>query len=376
MSETLGNIKDVVGIAGGVQSLFGGGGGITQGAKAKPFRGLITTPGFRFGEGTLVRRPGTENLIGQTRRIGEILEERRGEIRPGFGRLTAARVQAVQNRRGQAIGNLRESLSRRNILGASFAQDAITRTELEFAQEEEKVRAESFLEELQLEQQNLKQQFEIIGTQLDQEFRELQTSAQFLANVDQKKLKDLANTANVERSLQLLDLRDAVPFLDGEQLELIQNLRSLLSNAGFGDSQNGHHGGEGTESAPQTAAFASFADAPLLGQIGFALATLFTAIGPAALSIPGAAAALVELTRGDPFDSRFESEDFDEVRDALEAAGFRDVGSLTREDLEREFGDRLAGGDIGDDGGGFGGSAGEGGFGDPSDFGDGGGTPF
>ena len=232
-TAALGTLTSVAGIASAGASLFGGGGGITQGAKAKPFKGLITTPGFRFGAGTLVRRPSTQNLIGQARRIGGLLETQREQIRPGFGRLTAAAVQTVRNRGSAAVGNLRESLSRRNILGASFAQDAITRTRLDFAQEEERVRAEAFVAEIGLELQNIQTQFNVNQAQLAEEFRELQLASQFLANVDQKKLKDLSKAASVEQSLLLMDARDTAQFLDGEQLEAIQNLKNFVHEAGF-----------------------------------------------------------------------------------------------------------------------------------------------
>lgn len=72
----------------------------------------------------------------------------RDQVEPGFGKLTTARVKAVKDRRDEAIGNLRESLARRKVLGSSFADDAISRSELTFAQEEESARAQSFVEEL------------------------------------------------------------------------------------------------------------------------------------------------------------------------------------------------------------------------------------
>ena len=293
---TLGGVlstgTQLAGIAGGVGSLFRD--APSFGVPGRdPFRGLITTPGFRFGEGTLVRRPGTEGLIGQTRRIGEILEARRAEIRPGFGRLTEARVQAIRDRRAQAVGNLRESLTRRNVLGASFAQDAIARTELEFAQEEERARAQSFLEELQLEQQNLKLQFETNQAQLAEEFRELQLATQFLSNVDQQKIKDFSRTLFVERQLQLLDARDGAQFLDGEQLAAIQNLRTVLRDAGF-DSNDAF----GLQGSPETPNL-SFDDASLIQQALFGVASVgLSLFGPAVIGIPGLVSGIVSLTDG------------------------------------------------------------------------------
>lgn len=72
------------------------------------------------------------------------------QVRPGFGRLTDARVQANNNARERTISNLSDNLARRRVSGSSFAQDSITRAENEFAQQESEIRAESFLQELQL----------------------------------------------------------------------------------------------------------------------------------------------------------------------------------------------------------------------------------
>jgi hypothetical protein len=73
-----------------------------------------------------------------------------GQVTPGFGRLTEARVQAIQNAQAESIGNLRESMGRRGVLGSSFAADAETRTRLAFTQEEERARAESIVQEMGL----------------------------------------------------------------------------------------------------------------------------------------------------------------------------------------------------------------------------------
>lgn len=85
----------------------------------------------------------------QAGRVGGLL----GLVRPGFGRLTEARLAAIRDRSTRAIGNLRQNLARRRILGSSFASDALARTEREFAREEADARARSFLEELDVTSQ-------------------------------------------------------------------------------------------------------------------------------------------------------------------------------------------------------------------------------
>lgn len=73
------------------------------------------------------------------------------EVRPGFGRLTDARVQSVRNAGEAERSDLRSNLAKRRVLGSSFAGDALTRQGLETGQQEAAVRAQSFLEELDLE---------------------------------------------------------------------------------------------------------------------------------------------------------------------------------------------------------------------------------
>lgn len=114
----------------------------------------------QFTVGSNARRQGLvsdrASLFGQQgREYGGLV----GQVTPGFGRLTQARVQAVQNARRRSLGDLRENLARRRIGGSSFAADAVTRAEAEFAQQEAEVRAQSFLEELQLKSDLLDRQF-------------------------------------------------------------------------------------------------------------------------------------------------------------------------------------------------------------------------
>lgn len=82
----------------------------------------------------------------------------RDQVTPGFGRLTRARVEAIRNARGRAVGNLREELGRRRVLGSSFAQREIAGVEASFGQQEELARAESFIGELGLNTELLNQE--------------------------------------------------------------------------------------------------------------------------------------------------------------------------------------------------------------------------
>lgn len=91
-------------------------------------------------------RGDVEGLRGQTT-AG--LSSLRGEVDSAFGDVGNVRATAIRNRRDEAVGNLRESLGRRRVLGSSFGQDAITRAELAFGEEEGKALAETELQRIE-----------------------------------------------------------------------------------------------------------------------------------------------------------------------------------------------------------------------------------
>jgi len=72
----------------------------------------------------------------------------RERVQPGFSDLLSARVGALNANRSRTVGNLRDDLARRRVLGSSFANDQITRAESEFALQEADLRARTTLEEI------------------------------------------------------------------------------------------------------------------------------------------------------------------------------------------------------------------------------------
>ena len=92
-----------------------------------------------------------------------------GRVAPGFGDLTKARVNTIQNAGRASASDLRSNLAKRRVLGSSFADDAMTRNQMDFAQQEEAARAQSFLEEMDLQNQ--------LSTQrLNQQVAQIQTT--------------------------------------------------------------------------------------------------------------------------------------------------------------------------------------------------------
>lgn len=107
-----------------------------------------------------------ERLQGISPELSELrgeIGDLRGELRPGFGRLTRERIEGIRAQRGRAVGNLREELSRRRVLGSSFAAREVGALESEFARQEDLARAESFMQELQAQDQLIAQELGILG---------------------------------------------------------------------------------------------------------------------------------------------------------------------------------------------------------------------
>jgi hypothetical protein len=190
ISGTLGAIAAGVGIASGIKSLTSSPKAPSVASGANPgsvlgigFNRGLSTPGLKFEGGTLSptgsgldMRQLLELFIGGGANLGGSLtnlrakqaalsgnipalragiqglrgefSNLRGLVRPGFGELTEASVKSIRDAAAESIGNLRESMARRNVLGSSFGEDTISRTRLAFAQEESKVRAEAKIAEI------------------------------------------------------------------------------------------------------------------------------------------------------------------------------------------------------------------------------------
>ena len=155
----------------GTSSLFGDTGGQA-----------VTTPTFNLSEGGLTRT-GSEFLNESRRNLAD-LRANRARFGEGFTAFRTARLQDVENARARTTGNLRSQLGRRGILGASFAQDAITRTELDFQNQADKVAAEIDVQEFEFNLQNLAQESQIAQANLTRELTELGLTTQFISGIN------------------------------------------------------------------------------------------------------------------------------------------------------------------------------------------------
>lgn len=78
----------------------------------------------------------------------DALKGLRASVTPGYSALRSSQLTDIENARQSAMGNLRDNLARRRVLGSSFAQDSLARADIGFAQQREKVQADTFMQEL------------------------------------------------------------------------------------------------------------------------------------------------------------------------------------------------------------------------------------
>jgi hypothetical protein len=126
----------------------------------------------------------------------------RDSVAPGISQLRASRLQQIDDARRSAIGNLRENLSRRRVLGSSFGQDAITRAESEFAGQRESVAADSFLKEFELTNQMIAREFDLHRSEFTTKLDELNLEANIATKLAGAATEQLGANARIQSQLE------------------------------------------------------------------------------------------------------------------------------------------------------------------------------
>ena len=131
----------------------------------------------------------------------QILQGLREMVAPGVSALRETRLRSSEDSRRRAIGNLRENLQRRKVLGSSFAQDALTRGEIEFAQERDRIEAESTLLELDLTQQLAAKEFEAKRSEFNTFLNELNLQVDLASGIRQQATSEANANARLNAEL-------------------------------------------------------------------------------------------------------------------------------------------------------------------------------
>lgn len=175
-------------------------------------------------QGQLAAQPFGDIRAG-TANLRERVDATRAELGSQFGKVREARLQAAGDVRDRTIGNLRDTLRQRRILGSSFASADIERAELGFGQEEQRIISEAAIQEaaiagdfdrisgqlLQLDQQTLLQETQNIAIQaglnqqeaqlLGQQVVTIQQQMASIAQTTMRELQELGIVGNISNDL-------------------------------------------------------------------------------------------------------------------------------------------------------------------------------
>lgn len=191
--------------------LFGSGG-----SKVAPVSLGINAGGLSGSGGTLAadaNRTGlVQSVASQFGNQADALGGLRARLAPGMSDLRTARLAEVENARTNAIGNLRENMARRRVLGSSFGQDALTRAEAEFGQQKDRVAAESLLQEIEGTQQLINQEFEARRGQFQTGLQELNLQADIASKLAAGATAQMGANARLEAELRSKEAAGAGKF--------------------------------------------------------------------------------------------------------------------------------------------------------------------
>lgn len=185
--------------------LGGSKGGSLQQIQASPVG--IDAGGLTGANGTIAP---TAERLGLVNNVRNQFTQQAGEIgalrsmfTPGSSALRAARLNEIDNARTSAVSNLRDNLARRRVLGSSFGSDALARADQEFAQARDKVTAESYLQELEAQQQLINQQYQLQRSSFQTGLDELNLEADVATKLATAASTQMASNAKANAELAL-----------------------------------------------------------------------------------------------------------------------------------------------------------------------------
>jgi len=136
------------------------------------------------------------------RELGNTFGNLRSTVAPGFNDLLASRLSTLGDTATKAIGDLRQNLASRRILGSSFGQDTLGRLGAEFGRQRDAIVADNFLKSLEASTQLVKQQFDAYNSAFQNRIGELNLQANVASGLTGAAAKILADNAQMTARLQ------------------------------------------------------------------------------------------------------------------------------------------------------------------------------
>jgi hypothetical protein len=151
------------------------------------------------------------------------------QITPGFGRLSQARGAQIDADRERGVGNLREQLAKRRVLGASFANDQIGSLERQYMMDKDKALAESLTQELEMTNNVIQARSEARVKSVSTALNEIQ----FETNVGAQLMQSVMSNMH-DLTMAMTDIAKLRASL-GLQAGLgVANANTTLANTGIG----------------------------------------------------------------------------------------------------------------------------------------------
>ena len=122
---------------------------------------------------------------------------------PGASALRSSLMTALQNNRTQALGNLRDNLAQRRVLGSSFAQNSLASADQEYQQQIQQIQAQTFLQELQAQQGLIQQQYTAARGQFQTNLDEMNLEAGVATQLTSQATQVMSSAATTQAQLDM-----------------------------------------------------------------------------------------------------------------------------------------------------------------------------
>lgn len=122
---------------------------------------------------------------------------------PGSSALRSSLMSSLQANRSQAMGNLRDNLAQRRILGSSFAQNSLANADQTYQQQTQQIMSQTYLQELSAQQSLTNQQYSAATQGYQTGLSEMNLEAGLAAQLSQGATSALVSAANTQAQLQL-----------------------------------------------------------------------------------------------------------------------------------------------------------------------------
>lgn len=127
----------------------------------------------------------------------------RSQFTPGFSNLRQSLMTDLGNQRTQALGNLRDNLAQRRVLGSSFAQNSLTNSDMAYQQGIQQISTQTFMQELGAQQQLIQQQYTAARGQFQTHLDEMNLEAGIATNLTSQATQALTSAATTQAQLDM-----------------------------------------------------------------------------------------------------------------------------------------------------------------------------